>query len=113
EHRFADDVFAQDRPQRGAAIAAAGEGGGTRALELDVATDAVLVDDLAKQDGAAVAELGHKMPELMAGIGHRDRLGTVGQPLAGEDFRALGLSSISGSSPSWTASCRLSLISRG
>ena len=60
------------------------------ALELDVAADAVLVDDLAEQDGAAVTELGHEMAELVPGIGHGDRLGALGQAFAGEDFGALG-----------------------
>ena len=41
EHGLADDVFAQHRPERGAAVAAAGERGAARALELDVAADAV------------------------------------------------------------------------
>ena len=46
------------------------------------------VDDLAEQDGPAVAELRHEMAELVAGIGHRDRLGAIGDALAGEDFGA-------------------------
>ena len=73
-------------PERGAAVAAARERRRARSLELDVAADAVPVDDLAEQDGAAVAELGHEMAELVAGIGHRDRVGAVGQALSGEDF---------------------------
>jgi hypothetical protein len=28
------------------------------------------------------------MPELMAGIGHRDRVGAIGDAFAGEDFGA-------------------------
>ena len=87
-HRLADDVFAQHRTERGAAIAAARKRRRARALELDVAADAVGVDDFAEQDGAAVAELRHEMAELVAGIGHRDRVGAVGQPFAGEDFGA-------------------------
>ncbi|GCC47720.1 hypothetical protein chiPu_0031879, partial [Chiloscyllium punctatum] len=89
EHRLADDVFAQDRTERGAAIAAARERCWATSLELDVAAEAALVDDFAEQDGAAVAELGNKVPELVAGIGHGDRVGPLGQPLAGEDFGAL------------------------
>ena len=113
EHRLADDVFAQHGAERGAAVAAAGERGGARALELDIPADAVLVDDLAEQDGAAVAELGNEVPELVAGIGHRDRIGAGGQGFAGRISAPSGLSSMSGSSPSWTASGRFSLISRG
>ena len=63
-------------------------GVGPGALELDVAADAVRVDDFAEQDGAAVAELRHEMPELVAGIGHRDRVGALGDALAGEDLGA-------------------------
>ena len=88
KHRLADDVFAQHRSERGAAVAPSREWRGTRALELDVAADAVLVDDFAEQDGPAVAELGDEMAELVAGIGHRDRVGAVRQALSGEDFGA-------------------------
>ena len=86
KHRLADDVFAQDRPERGAAVAPARERRWARSLELDVASDAVSVDDLAEQDGPAVAKLGDELPELVAGIGHRDRIGAVGEALSGEDF---------------------------
>ncbi len=112
-HRFADDVFAQHRPQRGAAVAAARERRRAGALELDVAADAVLVDHLAEQDGAAVAQLRHELPELVAGIGHRDRVGAGGSVLPARISAPSGLSSRSGSRPSWTASGRFSLISRG
>src|SRR6187455_2455798 len=53
--------------------------------ENGVAADAVAVDDLAEQDGAAIAELRYEMPELVAGIGHRNRVGAVRQALSGED----------------------------
>ena len=64
-------------------------GVGPRSLELDVAANAVLVDDFAEQDRPAVAKLGHEITELMARIGHRDRVGAVWDALSGEDFRAL------------------------
>ena len=73
-------------PERGAAVAPARERRRARSLELDVAADAVPVDDFAEQDGPAVAELGHEMAELVAGIGHRDRVGAIGEALSGEDF---------------------------
>ena len=76
-------------PERGAAVAAARERRRAGALELDVAAHAVAVDDLAEQDRAAVAELRHEMAELVAGIGHRDRLGALGNALAGQDLDAL------------------------
>ena len=88
-HRLADDVFAQHRTERGAAVAPARKRRRAGALELDVAADAVGVDHLAEQDGAAVAELRHEMTELVAGIGHRDRVRAVGNALAGEDFGSL------------------------
>ena len=90
-HRLADDVFAQYRAERRTAVAAARKRRRARPLELDVAADAVGVDHLAEQDGAAVAELRHEMSELVAGIGHRDRIRPVGDALAGQDlgpFRA-------------------------
>ena len=86
KHRLADDVFPQHGAERGAAVAPARERRWSRSLELDVAAHAVLVDHLAKQDGPAIAELGHEMAELVAGIGHRDRVGAVGEALSGEDF---------------------------
>ncbi len=53
---------------------------------MNVAADAVGVDHLAEQNGAAVAELRDEMAELVAGIGHRDRIRAIRQALAGEDF---------------------------
>jgi hypothetical protein len=75
---------------RKTAVAAAGERGGARALELDVAADAVPIDDLAEQDRSSVAELGHELPELVAGIGHGDGVGSIRNRLPGQDFGALG-----------------------
>ncbi len=40
---------------------------------------------LAEEVGAPVAELGHKAPKLMPGIGQRDRLCAVGHPVPGEN----------------------------
>ncbi len=74
-------------------------GVGPDALELDVAAHAVAVDHFAKQDGAAVAELRHEMAELMPGIGHRDRLGAVRNPVAGEHLHALRAGKPSGIEP--------------
>ncbi len=89
-HRLADDVFAQHRTERGSAIAPARIRRRAGALELNVTADAVGVDNLAEQDGAAVTELRHEMTELVAGIGHRNRVGAVGDTLARQDFGALG-----------------------
>ncbi len=89
EHRLADDVLPQHGAECGAAIAAAGERRWAGPLELDIAADAVGIDDFAEQDGAAIAELRHEMTELVAGIGHRDRVGAVRNAFAREDFGAL------------------------
>ena len=88
-HRLADDVFAQHRAERGAAVAAARKRRRAASLELDVAAHAIGVDDLAEQDRAAIPELRHEMPELVAGIGHCDRVGAVGDALAGQDLGPL------------------------
>ena len=60
-HRLADDVFAQDRPERGTAVAMPGKRRGTGALELDVTAHAVAIDHLAEKNGASVTELRHEM----------------------------------------------------
>ena len=113
-HRLADDVFAQHRTERGAAVAAARERRRAGPLELDVAADAVRVDHLAEQDGAAVAELGHEMAELVAGIGHRDRVRAVGNAFSGEDFGPLRASEHDRDRDrDGSPSGRFSLISRG
>jgi hypothetical protein len=66
-------------------------GRAARALQLDVATHAVAVDDLAEQNSAAVTQLGDEVPELVPGIGGGDRLRLFGHPLASQylhTFRA-------------------------
>ena len=88
-HGLAHDVLAQDRTERGSAVAAAGEGGGAGALELDVVAHAVTPHHLAQQVGAAVAELRHEMPELVPGIGQRQRLGPLGHAVAGQNLHSL------------------------
>ena len=90
-HRLADDVFAQHRPERGAAVAAARESRLPRPFQLDVQAIAGRRDLLAEQDGAAVAE-GGEVAELVTGIRLRDRPRAVGQGIARENrgaFRAL------------------------
>ena len=83
-HAFAHDVFAEHRPDRGAAVAAAGVAGAARALELNVVPPAVRPDLLTEQNGPAVAEV-RKVTELVAGIGLRDRLGPGRDFVAGKD----------------------------
>ena len=86
-HRFADEILAQDRPESGATVATAGERRSSGPFQLDVASPAVAVQHLAQEDGAAVAEPGNEVAELMSGIGHRDRLGARRHLVAGERRR--------------------------
>ncbi len=76
-HSLADDVLAQHRPDRGTAIAAAREGCKAGALELNVAKHAVAAFDLAKKNGAPVAQSRHESTELVPGVGHCDRVRVV------------------------------------
>ena len=91
-HGFRDDILAQDRPQRRASVAAARERRRAGAFQLDVVANAVFTDDLAEQNGAAVAELRRKATELVPGVSHGQGLGAVGNLVArkdGETFRRI------------------------
>ena len=61
-HRLADDVFAQDRPERRASVALPGKRRWARSLELDVAAHAVAIDHLAEKNGTSVTELRYESP---------------------------------------------------
>ncbi len=74
-HRLADDILPEHGTERRAAVAAPGERGGARALQLQVAALAVAVDHFTEQDSAAVAELRHEIAELMPRIGGGDGIG--------------------------------------
>src|SRR3979411_806214 len=89
-HRLADDVFAQHRTERRAAIAPARKWRRAGPLELDVTADSIRIDHLTEQDGAAITELRNEMTALMASISHRNRVCAVGNLLAGEDLDSLG-----------------------
>ena len=112
-HRFADEIFAQDRPERGATIAAARERRSSGAFQLDVASPAVAVQRLAQQDGAAVAEPGNEVAELMSGIGHRDRLGARRHWLPANVADSPSGPTPRVSMPNSEARASLNLISRG
>ena len=86
-HSLADQIFAQYRSQGGAAVAIARERRPPAAFPLDVATLPVAIPDLAHQHRAPVAQPRHKVSELMAGIGHRDRLRAVGNSVSSEQVR--------------------------
>jgi hypothetical protein len=88
-HRLADQVLAHHRPEPRAAVAPSRKGRAARALELDVATLARLIDDLPEQDRAAVAELGDPAAKLVAGVGLGERVGALGHLVAGEHGNAL------------------------
>ena len=89
-HRFADDIFAQHRPDPGAAIARAGIGRAARPFQLDVASLAIAVDHLAQQNGAAIAQGRGKAAELVPGIGLGQRIGALGHGVAGKERGAVG-----------------------
>ena len=88
-HRFAHEIFAQDGTERRPPIAAPGKGRRPRALQLDVTALSAPIDDFTQKDCAAVAELRHEVSELMAGIGHRERLASLRHAIACEDGDAV------------------------
>ena len=83
-HGFANNVFAEYGAEGGFAIAAARERRAPGALQLQIVTRAIRVDDFTKKKSAAVTELGYESTELVAGIGLRNRLGTLGNRVARE-----------------------------
>ena len=87
-HGFADHILPQYGPKRGSAISSPRERGWPRSLQLDVATEAVLSDHFPEQDRAPVTELWHEVAELMPGVSHGGRLGTLRQPVTGENLNA-------------------------
>ena len=112
-HCFADEIFAQDRPQCGAAIAPPGERCWPRTLQLDIAPLAVPVQDLAKEDCTAVAKLGNEIAELMRCVGHCDRLGAGRMTLPANTAASSSGSRPSVWMPSSEARASLNLIKCG
>jgi hypothetical protein len=98
-HRLADDVFAQDGPERRASVAPPGKRRWARPLELDVAAHAVAIDHFAEKNGTAVTELRYESPELVAGISHGERLASLGHPVARENLHTLRCGQLSGIEP--------------
>ena len=68
-------------PDRGLAVAPAGERRAPRALQVHVAPPAVEVGRLAQQQGPAVAQARRCSPELVAGVGLATGRAPVGQRL--------------------------------
>src|SRR4029077_3074784 len=88
-HRLADDVFAQDGPERSASISPPGKRRWPRPLELDVAAYAVAIDHLAEKNGPSVTDLRYEGPELVTAISHGERLASLGHPVARENLNTL------------------------
>jgi hypothetical protein len=88
-HGLAHNVLAQDRTERGSAVAAAGERVWAGAFELDVVAHAVTGHHFSQQVGAAVAELRDEMTRT--GGRHRPapEARTLGHAVAGQDLHAL------------------------
>ncbi len=86
-HRFADQIFAQDRTQGGPPVAAARERRAAAAFQLDIAQHTRAVAHLADQNRPAIAQLRNKMTELMTCVGHGDGNNVLGQNVAGKKLR--------------------------
>ncbi len=113
-HRFADDVLAQHRTDRGEAVAAARERCAPRALQVQVAEASFGVDELTDQQRAAVAQARNEAAELMAGVGLRDRgWRRAARRLPTRKRSPSGLRSHCASRPNSVASGSLSTSSRG
>ena len=89
-HRLAHDVFPKHRTKRRPAIAAPGKGRSAGTLELNVSANAVSIHDLAQQDRPAISKLRNEHSELMARIGHRERIGALRNSVACEDSDSFG-----------------------
>ena len=89
-HGFADQVLAQNRPERRAAVAVARERRDSGTLELHVVAFAVFTDNFAEQNCATVAEARIETAELVAGIHRGDRLGALRHVVAGDGVDAFG-----------------------
>ena len=72
-HGLADEVLTQHRADRRMPVTAACEGRTPGSFEMEVASKAVDVDDLADEEGATVAEAWRVSAELMPGVRLRDR----------------------------------------
>ena len=88
-HRLADHVFAQHRADGGKPIAAPGERGGSRPLEVQIAPRPARSDEFAEQQRTPVAESGAVPTELVSGVGLRHRRGPVGHEIAQKESQAV------------------------
>ena len=85
-HGFADQVFAQHRPQRCPAVPATGEGGAPSPLELNIHPVAAGIQVFSQQDRTTIPQHG-QVAELMTGIGLGQWLTTGNQGVAAEQVR--------------------------
>jgi hypothetical protein len=69
-HRFAEQIFAQHRPQHRLAIAATRKGRAPRSFQMDVAPLSLTVDHFAQKQRSAISQLRRETAELVPGIGH-------------------------------------------
>ena len=91
---FQRPVRLRDRlpnPPRTPTIAAAGERGAPRSLELEVEPNAVGCDQFAEEQGPAVTESGRVPAELVTGVGLGDRRRVGGHRVAGQDRHGAAL----------------------
>ena len=100
-------------PDRGQAVATAGERGAPGTLQVQVAKRAVGVDELAEQERPPVAQTGGEAAELVPGVGLRHRGGVVRDQVADQKRRPSAPRSQVGSRPSSAASGSFSASSRG
>src|SRR5690606_10956729 len=76
--------------ERGPSVASARKGRSARAFELQIAAEAVPIDDFAEQHRAAITELRHELAELMAGIRLRKRFGRLRHAITCEHRNPFG-----------------------
>lgn len=88
-HGLTHQGFAQHGPGGGLPVPPAGEGRAARVLQGHVPSSPVPVDDLAEQQRAPVPDLRREAPELVTGVGLRERLGARRHPVPREDRSAL------------------------
>jgi hypothetical protein len=87
-HGLTHQVLPQHGSECGLAVTAAREWGSARSLQGDVTASAMTVNDFAKQQSAAIAELRREAAELVPGIGLRQRLCLSRNDIAGEHGEA-------------------------
>jgi hypothetical protein len=89
-HRLGTQIFTDAGAQHRTAVALARIGRDAGALELHIPQLTGAVAYLAEQDRAPVAQLRDELAELVAGVEHRQRVGSRQQPVAGEMLGEIG-----------------------